>query len=56
LHARAISRLKQALEGRLLTRPKIAARRPQTRQRLQTRRIAAKAPQMPVRRRLRQVA
>ena len=50
LHARAISRLKQALEGRLVARPKVAARRPQTR------RIAAKAPQMPVRRRLRQVA
>ena len=50
LHARAISRLKQALEGRLVVRPKVAARRPQTR------RIAAKAPQMPVRRRLRQVA
>src|SRR6186997_1141508 len=46
LHARAISRLKQALEGRLVVRPKVAARRPQTR------RIAAKAPQMPVRRRL----
>jgi len=58
LHARAISRLKQALEGRLVARPKVAARRtqPQPQARPQTRRIAAKAPQMPVRRRLRQVA
>jgi RNA polymerase sigma factor for flagellar operon FliA len=54
LHARAISRLKQALEGRLVARPKIAARRPQPRP--QTRRVAAKAPQLPARRRLRQVA
>ena len=56
LHARAISRLKQALEGRLVARPKIAARRPQPRPRPETRRVAAKAPQMPARRRLRQVA
>ena len=58
LHARAISRLKQALEGRLVARPKVAARRtqPQPQARPQTRRIAATAPQMPVRRRLRQVA
>jgi len=58
LHARAISRLKQALEGRLVVRPKVAARRtqPQPQARPQTHRIAAKAPQMPVRRRLRQVA
>ena len=54
LHARAISRLKQALEGRLVSRPKIAARRPQPRP--EPRRIAARAPQMPARRRLRQVA
>jgi RNA polymerase sigma factor for flagellar operon FliA len=54
LHARAISRLKQALEGRLVVRPKVAARRPQPRP--QTRRIAAKTPQLPARRRLRQVA
>jgi RNA polymerase sigma factor for flagellar operon FliA len=54
LHARAISRLKQALEGRLVARPKVAARHTQTRP--QPRRIAAKVPQMPVRRRLRQVA
>jgi hypothetical protein len=56
LHARAISRLKQALEGRLVARAKIAARRPQPRPRPETRRIAAKTPQLPARRRLRQVA
>ena len=54
LHARAISRLKQALEGRLASRPKPAPRRAP---RPEPRRIAAKAPQqMPSRRRLRQVA
>ena len=56
LHARAISRLKQALEGRLVVRPKVAARRPQPRPRPETRRIAAKTQHVPVRRRLRQVA
>jgi RNA polymerase sigma factor FliA len=56
LHARAISRLKQALEGRLVARPKIAARRPQPRPRPEPRRVAAKAPQLPARRRRRQVA
>jgi DNA-directed RNA polymerase specialized sigma24 family protein len=55
LHARPISRLKQALEGRLVVRPKVAVRRPQSRPRPEPRRIAAKT-QLPSRRRLRQVA
>ncbi len=58
LHARAISRLKQALEGRLVARVRRLPRdRPQPRPRPgDAARIAAKTPQLPARRRLRQVA